>query len=344
MNTIWTKPIESLQSIAYLGRYDETVPKGSLRWPLSGIEFSLRCTSLSVEIEATLTDHAPWLCAFVDGALFARFPLSEGTHWYPLLRGMDSSISHRISICNETQPIEQTSMGMRMLSLQSDGILSAPESPTYYFEFLGDSLTTGEGCVGPTSAQEWKTIWMSPSNGFIPRICHEMNARASVLSMSGWGVYSNWENDDRCNIPRIYDDLCGVCAEGTVPYHFSRAMDAVIINLGTNDISALKALPESEHNSRAETLKQAVASFIAHIRKRNPKAYLLWVYGMCSLEWISCFEEGVETAKANGIQNIGFLPLSPCTQAELGSRSHPGPQNHQIAAQAICNHLKAILK
>lgn len=343
MNHLWSKSIRDAGPVQLIGRYDPNVPAASLRWPLNGVEMMIGCTCLYAEIEAAVTDQAPWTAVFSEDALIARFPLTPGIHWYPILMGMDQSIPHRIAIVNDTQPMEMNGMHSRILSLRSDGTLFPLDVPTYHFEFVGDSLTTGEGCIGPASANEWKSIWMAPSQGYARAVCEEMGARGSLVSQSGWGVYCSWDDNPGNNLPRIYDQLCGVIPEGQIPYPFHQKMDAVIINLGTNDISALKNLPKEHQPQRAEQLKQSTAAFLQKIRQHNPHAYLLWVYGMCGQEGMECFEEGVKMAKTMGMERIGFCALPPCTKEDTGSRMHPGPQNHRKAARIIASHLKNAL-
>lgn len=335
--------INAASPILPSGRYRSEEERLIPYWPLSGVNLAIQCTQLSIQIEAICTDYAPWIAVFADDSLVARFPVQSGRHWYPVLQGMDAAVPHRISIVNDTQPIDGNDMQLAFCAIQTDGELLPPPQPAYHFEFVGDSLTTGEGCIGPVSANEWKTIWMCPSQGYAHFLCKEMNAQASLISQSGWGVFCDWANQPHNNLPRIYDQLCGVHKDGQIPYHFRQKMDAVIINLGTNDISALKSLPEEQRADRAEQLKQAVASFLRQIRRHNPCAYLLWAYGMCGQEWIHCFTEGVERAKADGDSRIGFCALPSCTKEETGSRMHPGPENHKKAARAIADHLKAVL-
>jgi len=335
--------INQLSTTVSLGRCgikkDRLIPY----WPLSGMEIMIQCTYLSIQIDAVCTDHAPWIVVWADGSMIARFPAQHGLHWYPLLMGMDASVPHRISIVNDTQPIEGSGMGMAFCAIETDGELLPLSTPAYHFEFVGDSLTTGEGCIGPVSANEWKSIWMCPSQGYAHFLGNAMQAQCSLVSQSGWGVYCDWAGNLQNNLPRIYDQLCGVIPEGQTPYDFSQPMDAVVINLGTNDISALKNLSDNEKEKRAELLTNATATFLQQLRKYHPYAYLLWVYGMCGQDYIHCFRQGVENAKASGDTRMGFCPLPPCTREDTGSRMHPGPLNHMKAAQAIFEHLQAVL-
>ena len=234
-------------------------------------------------------------------------------------------------------------MSLHFLSLQSDGELLSLPPARYHLEGIGDSLTTGAGCIGPEAGSEWKSIWMCPSLGYAQRVGQAMDAQISLISQSGWGVYCSWDNNPNNRLPRIYDQLCGVIPEGQVFYQEKEAFDAIIIHLGTNDISALQALPDDEQPLRAKAVEDAVFSFLRQLRLRHPRAYLLWVYGMCGQDWISCFENGVARAQAAGDSQTGFLPLPPCEKEHIGSRFHPGPRSHEQAAHLIAQHLSRLL-
>jgi len=341
--TVWAKSIEDIKQIAFLGRYSKENPAASLCWPLNGIEFNIRCSHLSVELVTVGNGTPNWVAVFCDQALIARFTLLEGQHWYPVLSGMDPSVPHIISIVNDTQPSLWNDMHSEFCALRSDGeMLELPE-PAYHFEFVGDSLTSGEGCIGPTSATEWRSIWMGPSRGYAHLVCARMNARGSLLSQSGWGVYCGWDGTRDYNMPRIYDQLCGVVPQGRIPYDFPQKMDVVIINLGTNDVGALHKLPKEEQPARAAVIKEAVSAFLHKIRSHHPEAYLLWVYGMCGQDWIEYIEEGVKQVQLEGDQRVGFAALPPCIPEETGAVHHPGPANHEKAAQVIIAHLRNVL-
>ena len=128
---------------------------------------------------------------------------------------------------------------------------------------------------------EWRTVWLSGMESWAMEVCRSMNARGRWLSQSGWGVYWGWDGNRENRIPRIYDAVCAVERGGDTPYAFAaNPVDAVVINLGTNDATALARLAGAEREQAASAIQAAAADFLRQVRRRNPGAYILWAYGM----------------------------------------------------------------
>ncbi|MBQ8093471.1 MAG: hypothetical protein IJ242_07840, partial [Clostridia bacterium] len=132
---------------------------------------------------------------------------------------------------------------------------------------------------------------------------------------------------------------CALSTNGRVHYHFQWQPDAVIINLGTNDQSALNKLPESERSGRLHLLETEAVAFLHMIRKHYPNAYLLWVYGMAGQTLSGVFRYAIASAKREGLTRIGYLRLLECTPEQMGARQHPGIENHRKAKERILSYL-----
>lgn len=341
---MWTITMNGLASSSFRGRQKRMGESTMLLWPLSGVDIRIRCRELYVEAEGRGDGHAPWLCVWADGGVIARFPVQKGKHWYPVALGMDETVEHVYTVVCDTQPIGGDGMRLILHSIKSDGELLNMEKPARNIEFIGDSLTTGEGCAGPRSAREWKTAWMSPSFGYAHQVGCDLDARVHLISQSGWGVCSDWEGKEENNLPRIYETLCDLMPECREPYLFDTEMDAVVLNLGTNDQSAVDRLPEEARAAHWQKIGADAAAFIRLIRKHNPNAFILWTYGMCGGQLGACFEKAVRTVNAEGDVRVGYAPLPASTEEETGSLLHPGVKNHEKAARVITEHLRAVWK
>ncbi|MBE5777593.1 MAG: hypothetical protein E7326_08865 [Clostridiales bacterium] len=342
-DNMWIKSICDMEKIVFRGRQKEIDGGRMLLWPLSGVDIRIRCRELYVEAEGRGDGHAPWLCVWADGGVIARFPVQKGRYWYPAMLGMDDQVEHTVTVVCDTQPVGGDGMRLLLHSLKSDGQVLDVPAPKYQIEFIGDSLTTGEGCTGPCSAREWKTAWMSPSFGYAHQVGCDLSARVHLISQSGWGVCSDWEGKAQNNLPRIYETLCDLVPEANEPYAFDTAMDAVVLNLGTNDHSAVARLPEDERDAHRQKIRQGAADFIRMIRKHHPRAYILWTYGMCGGDLGKDLAKAVETVRSEGDLRVGYAQLPACAEEDTGSLLHPGVKNHDQAAQVILAHLKSVL-
>jgi hypothetical protein len=251
----------------------------------------------------------------------------------------------------------------------SDGKYGAIPKRDCRLEFVGDSITSGEGTYGDIYDMDWLPMYMGYSRTYAAIIEKELNAEVRIISQGGWGVYCGWDNDTSHNIPSIYGKVCGF-SKG----EFNTSMgaqddydpgdwqpDAVIINLGTNDLSGFDQPPfydpvskEFKKLSRnsdgklktedTEKIEKAVRSFLGQVRALYPDAYILWIYGMLKDELAPYLSRAVlQYSGENDDKKAGFLSLPDTAPGEFGSREHPGFKSHQKAAAVIIQHLKKII-
>ena len=176
-------------------------------------------------------------------------------------------------------------------------------------------------------------------------VCRGMNAQGRWISQSGWGAYWSWDGNRENRLPRIYDAVCAVERGGEAPYDFEQnPVDAVVLNVGTNDASALSRLEGEEKERAAAAIRAAAADFLRQIRRHNPQAYILWSYGMCGGDIAPLLRSAVQEVRREGDQRVGYVQLPPCPEKGLGSRAHPGRENHRSAALAVMRRLKKALE
>lgn len=331
------KDIRSLPAVR-LGRYDPGEDRCSLWWAGSGIRMSLACGCLRLEAEAGYGDQAPWLGVMADGAPVARFPLRRGRHLYPLLEGMDPAVSHEITILRDTQPCGDQPGPVILHALDTDGMPEAPAPRAALIEFIGDSLTVGEGCIGPRSAAEWRMAWMSHMAAFPVVLCEMLQSDSRIIAVSGWGVWKSWDSNPEHRLGAIYEKLCAQIPAGDIPYGFKeRPADAVVINLGTNDFSALSR--EADRQDAERQLILRAVELTAAVRSRQKDAQILWAYGLCGNGAEGLLRKAVDRCRAAGDEKVRYLALPDC-QGDLGALKHPGQGAHRRAAEAIAAALR----
>lgn len=327
------------QRFLRMGRHDPEETVCHLWWSGSGVRMKIDCCTLEVEAESSSTDHAPWLGVLVDGAPVARFPLTPGVRRYPVLVGMERGVCHEVSIVRDTQPSYDEEKPVLLHAVLTDGEPEAPEARPLRLEFLGDSLTVGEGCLGPVSADEWRMPWISHHTAFPVLVAEALHAEKKLCALGGWGASRSWDNDENSRIGRIYDQLCGVTPGGDVPYAEPGVKtDAVIINLGTNDGSALAKMAEAERRQAEKKLTDRAVELLRQVRARHPEALILWAYGLCGHAVEPALQEAVVTRRQAGDARVRYLSLSAAMSN--GSRQHPSREAHRQAAKEILAALK----
>lgn len=321
-----------------MGRRDPGEAACALWWSGSGIRTVLDCTRLEIEADAPDDEFIPWIAVTVDGAPVARFPLRPGVHRYDVLGRMERGVAHEVAILRDSQPTDGDSAPLRLTAVYTDGTPAAPTPRPRLIEFLGDSLTVGEGTLGPTDAMEWRMIWISNQFAFPALAAELLNAEKRVVALGGWGAYLSYDANPDHVIGRIYDRLCAVVPGGDVPYDFAaqRPADAVVINLGTNDCSGLANAQPGPGGEAA--FEDSAVALMELVRRRNPGAAILWAYGLCGNGLEAPLRRAVKRRAEAGDGNVRYLALDDCA-GDLGSRSHPGRKAHRRAAEQIAEAL-----
>ena len=360
--------IFALPHLRFLGRFHrETAQRAGvlpLFWSGSGVELCFSGAELHVLLEADFKEMEPWAAAEVNGALLLRTPLSRGVNDLCVFRGLTAGTPKRVRLLKETQPMPEDP-GSRLwisgLRWTGGDFLPLPP-PARRLEFVGDSLTSGEGLYGAQEEQDFASAWFSAVRGFPQRTADLLGAECRVVSQSGWGLRSDWKNDPRHALPDYYTQVCGVAAGrfsavlgAQDPHDFSLWQpDAVIVNLGTNDAGAMENPPWPgpggemfQQRPDAEglaLLEDAAVDFLKILRQNNPRAKLVWAYGMLETPLGPCLEGAVARfRRETGDESAWYLPLPAVTPETMGARLHPGPACHEAAAETLAGFLERIL-
>jgi hypothetical protein len=205
---------------------------------------------------------------------------------------------------------------------------------------------------------EWLPMCFSASDGYARLVADRLGAQYQVASQSGWGVMRGWDGNPRTTLPSVYDFICmphamnspgGLNHGGEKPYDFHFDPDAVIVNLGSNDFSALSHSPftdpatgETATFTRGDFLlfEDACFQFLVHLNNKNRRARFLWAYGIAGDELAAPIKAAVERARAAGIPaEYLTLPGMDTIRGGMGSRNHPGEASQKRMADLIVRAL-----
>lgn len=364
---IW-KNLFEIPNLRFLGRVQgETARRAGvlpLFWTGSGVELCCTGSELHVLLEADFSEAEPWVSAEVNGALLIRTPLNRGRNDLCVFRGLAAGTPKRVRLLRESQPMpedRESCLCITALGWTEGEFLPLP-APARRLEFVGDSLTSGEGLYGAREEADFAAAWFSAVRGFPQRTADRLGAECRVVSQSGWGLRSDWRNDPRHALPDFYTQVCGAAAGilgaalgAQSPYEFAAwRPDAVVVNLGTNDAGAMENPPcpgpdgslfqQRRDPEGLRLLEDAAVEFLHTLRRHNPGAKLVWAYGMIEDSLRPCLEGAVTRfCRETGDENAWYLPLSAVTEETMGSRLHPGPACHEAAAETLADFLRRIL-
>lgn len=362
-----TYPLTEVEYYKIYGRTDESQYPLPLFFNGSGIEINVTGSELWIDIDVNYDAFEPWIFTKLNDSFMSRQMLTKGSYSICLFRGMSPDTVKNFKFFRELQAMsDDDACQLLIRGFRTDGFFLPVSDKKYKLEFIGDSITSGEGTYGATDDNDWLPMYMSFSHNYAMMISDAMDAEFRLVSQGGWGVLCGWDNDPRHNIPSRYEKICGLIGGdaneklgASKPYRFQNwKPDAIIVNLGTNDANAFSqpafTVPEtgetfwqrsepdgSPNPEDIERFKQAVIDFLCMIRRNNPDAHIVWAYGMYNYDMIFPITDAMNRyRKMSGDTNVAFLQLPDTTPETIGSRCHPGIKSHERAAKMLVEYLK----
>ena len=333
-----------------------------LFWNGSAIEVNVTGSELWIDIDVDFDCHEPWVCCAINGAVMSRQMLLPGSYSLCLFRGMSPEAVKNVQFVRELQAMsEDDACHILVRGFQTDGHFSPIPDRKFKLEFIGDSITSGEGTYGAKEDVDWIPMYMGVSRNYAALTAQALNAEARLISQGGWGALCGWDNNPHHNLPAYYTKICGL-AGGSVNEALGAQKDnpfaewqpdAIIVNLGTNDCSAFSQ-PEWSDPETGETFKQhlnedgsfraddlarfeqAVVDFLHVLRRCNPSSYIVWTYGMLGYNLSLAITNAINTFRSEtGDIKTFFLHLPNTTEETVGSHMHPGFASHIRAAKVL---------
>ncbi|MCR4938653.1 MAG: hypothetical protein K5930_00930 [Treponemataceae bacterium] len=334
----------------------------ALFWAGSGVELNVAASELWMSLESDCSLFEPWILILINNSVISRMMLPPGEHRICVFRNFDPAEVHNVRIIKDTQAMSEDqahSLVVKGIEVSEDcRFLPLPEKKLR-IEFIGDSITSGEGLAGAKKEMKWISPWMSMQGNYAFLIADKLKADIRILSQGGWGVHWSWLGNTDCAMPGYYEQVCGL-AGGEKNVRLGAIQknrfdlwppDCVVVSLGTNDASGCLKLAEDagmrgtyrEEDLRA--ISDSVKEFLLIIRKNNKNAFILWVYGMIGKEIQPAIEDGIaDYMMMSGDKRVALKILPAMSANEAGSRNHPGPLVHKKAADIIADELKYLLR
>ena len=337
-------------NLRLLGRMDYSQRPLCLDWTGTGLEVRLQGSGLWAELEAPEADPVFWMIVLADGCPVARFPVEPGIRFYPLIIGMEADKTRTVFLLKETQCMpDHPAATVKIHSLRFEGELLPLPEYDLTVEFVGDSLTSGEGALAPLGNEEWITPWFTARGNYTWYACQAVNARRRILSQSGYGVCWSWEHNPKGNMAEGYERIVGVlsgpeaeargCAK---PFDFAaQPADIVCIRLGTNDAGGMNTLQSFDQDAPAVTA--GCLAFLKKVRACNPGAKIVWILpGSGSHPELA--QNAVSQAREEGLEELYTFTLPDYQPEECGARSHPNAVWNKKAGDLLGDFLKRLVK
>lgn len=357
--------IQDIENLKIHGRTINDASPLPLFWSHSGIEVNCTGTELWVDVEVNCDGYEPWVVFELNGSMIMRQMLLPETKSVCLYRRMQPGKIKNVKFYRDLQVVNgDTECQVLIKGLRTDGEFMPVADTKLKIEFIGDSITSGEGSYGAFDDDEWIAMYMSSSRTYVNMIERGIKAEARVISHGGWGVYIGWDNDIRNNIPSIYKPVCGI-AKGEKfeklgsqnAYDFeSWKPDVIVVNLGTNDATSFNQPPldipgigpvkmyKNEDGSfkteDALKIQNAIINFLKTLRECNKDSHIIWAYGMLGYDLEDLILTSMKLYKDETKDtNVEYFKLPNSTMETLGSHWHPGFKSHHEAAKVLGRYI-----
>jgi len=354
--------VNEVKNVHIYGRTGSQQMPLPLFWTGSGIELNVTGSELWIEFETDYEIYEPWISIEINGAWIGRQMLTSGKHDICIFRNMDASSAKKVRIFRDVQAMSGDAvLYLHIHGFKSDGEFLPIPKKEKKIEIIGDSITSGEGSIGAQEEIDWVSMFFTALNDYAVMTADKLNADFHIVSQSGWGVVSGWDNNPNNSLPDYYEQVCGLCngainekAGAKEEYDFSGWQpDYIIVNLGTNDDGAFHN-PAWTNPETGETFEQRMTqdgmyqeedvrrfvekakNFLKTLRKRNPKATIFWAFGMLGAELLPVIETTIKEYADEEKDNKVEVVLLPQAEGDgVGARSHPGVINHRQAAEVL---------
>jgi lysophospholipase L1-like esterase len=364
------QPLAGIEHLKIHGRTTGELNPVTLFWTGSALELNVQASELWIEVESGYDQYESWISVLINSVPVSRQMLNAGRYWICVFRGMNRDTVKNIRIVKEVQAMSgDPGCYLQFHAVRTDGAFLPVEAKPYRLEFIGDSITSGEGVIGAQEELDWIPAWFSGVHNYTAMTAEAVHAEYRVISQSGWGVLTSWDNNPNGNIPDIYEQVCGLLtgehnetlgAHKLNDFEFWQP-DVVVVNLGTNDDGAFHS-PEwqdevtgqrykqrlhedgSYHEADLAAFETAVTKFLGKLRRYNNNAHILWAYGMLGIPLMPAIHRGVDAyVKSTGDKKVSVFQLPNMTNETAGARTHPGLLAHQQTAQELSGYIKGLL-
>ena len=329
----------------WVGRIDtRKLDAIAFSWQGTGFVATVAGTAVGIKLRTEDTDTV-FFQPVIDGKPATRFEIKSGADRTVMIATGLSDGDHRVELYRETEGAFGTST---FLGFTSGTLKAAPSASGRRIEVVGDSISAGYGNLGMEPHPNWvanpacsytaaNSSWYKTYASIAGRA---LNAEVSTIARSGWGMYRDADGATSNVLPSLYDRTIG--GAGMPMFGFEPKVDAVIVNLGTNDWA--KGDPGAAYEA-------AYKSFVEHVRAKYPDAWIFLTIG-------SMLDGTKSTQCKTRLQNVlnalasdkklvtfdlGMQDLGADGTVPTGCDWHPSVADHERMAELLKQQLTAKL-
>ena len=321
-------------AVRLVGRFDRTDPAAPrFAWSGSGIIARFSGTSVGIRLGG-----GQQYTVLVDGMLLPKLiPVAGAVS--PIATGLPAG-PHLVELYRRTEANQGESQFLGF-DFGAGALLPPPPAPDRRLEFIGDSITCGFGVEGPDMNCHFTPDTENHYLTYAAIAARNLAADLVTVAWSGKGVVCNYGDDASSCV-----DPLPVFYERTLPDRAASQWDfsswqpqAVVINLGTNDLSTASDPTQAQFTA-------AYRAFLQRVRGKYPGALILCtvapLLGGAELTTARAYIN--EAITAVGDARIKSLDLAPTDANDgWGCDFHPSIKTHQKMAAVVTARLQTEL-
>jgi hypothetical protein len=311
----------------------------------SSVSFNFTGNECSISLQSVDSyEHHNYASIVLDGKFSGKLKIEKGAAQSFPIKVTSKKKVHLLEVYKNTE----AQSGNILFAGTTAKLTTISAKKKKKIEFIGDSIT----CAAASDSVDCdKGEYMDHHNGYYaygPRISREIDVDYLVSSVSGIGMYRNWndENKDEAIMPDVYENLFLTKDPSKPKYDFAFQPNIISIALGTNDFSGGDGKKE-RLPFNAEKYVSNYINFIKMLYKHNPNAQIVitnspMVGGDRGVVFEDCLNK-VKAAFANDkshkeIRIFKFKPMTP-----KGCLGHPDVADHKVLADEYAPFLKKLL-
>lgn len=267
----------------------------------------------------------------IDNVSSFVLKIQQGTEKYQLAKNLKNGY-HTVRITKRTEAQFGSLIQFEGFDYGSGKAAPAPARKNRRIEIYGDSISAGYGNEGTESGFRLDEENADLTYGAFT--AKALDAEYTDIALSGHGVYVSLSGSTTEVTPKYFDRMI---YKEPMTYRFTQSPpDVVIINLGTNDYAM---------NVNDGNYYKAYLDFIAKIRKKYPKAYIVCTTCGGTDKSLDLLTRVVDTRKEQyKDQKIGqFFGIIEDTKGAFGADGHPSVYGHQQLADQLVEYLKDVM-
>jgi len=334
------------QQLKPYGRYTFTAQK-QLELVSSAVHFGFSFKGNECVMYASLTDTAAhnYLQYELDGVYQKRIRISGNTN-VPIVIKATGTGEHIIWIYKAT---EAHTGGIFISKIAANKVKALKVQKAPLIEFIGNSITCGaaadasEVACGAGAYHDQHNAYMA----YGPRLARDLKANYILSSVSGIGIYRNW-NSDAPVMPQVYDKV-DFQENSTRMWDFSTYTPKVVsIALGTNDLSKGDG-KKFRKPFDPEVFVSSYVKFVQQVKAKYPKAQIALLSSPMAKgdnrillqNCLSSVKQKIEAAYPadKPVATFFFEPMDP-----HGCTGHPDVDDHRIMAEQLKPFFKKLLQ